>query len=52
MGRKKSRRKIVLNQVGQAACVVLEALEASSAALPPLQSVAGGALYISKLVRV
>lgn len=52
MGRRKNKKQAVLEQTGDAAIVALELLHASSAAFAPLQSAAGGALHIAKLVRV
>ncbi|KAJ6600347.1 hypothetical protein DFH09DRAFT_594299, partial [Mycena vulgaris] len=51
MGRKKAPKKNILGHTGQTASVVLQALAASSGAFPPLQSAAGGALYIAKLIQ-
>ncbi|KAJ6543097.1 hypothetical protein B0H19DRAFT_1381043 [Mycena capillaripes] len=41
----------ILQQTGEAASLVLQAVQASSAAFPPLQSVAGGALYVANLIK-
>ena len=41
-----------LSNVGIVAIRLLEALDASADAFPPLKSAAGGALHIAKLVKV
>ncbi|KAF8205707.1 hypothetical protein K438DRAFT_1818347 [Mycena galopus ATCC 62051] len=51
MSLQQNRKGIKLSGSGAAAAVVLEAVVASSSVFPPLQSIAGGALYIAKLVQ-
>ncbi|KAJ6543091.1 hypothetical protein B0H19DRAFT_313958 [Mycena capillaripes] len=51
MGRKKVPKNNILQQTGEAASLFLQAVQASAAAFPPLQSAAGGALYVANLVR-
>ncbi|KAJ6543136.1 hypothetical protein B0H19DRAFT_1268300 [Mycena capillaripes] len=51
MGRKKAPKNNIFQQTGDAASLVLQAVQAASAAFPPLQSAAGGALYIANLIR-
>jgi hypothetical protein len=52
MGPHKDRKGKLVEQSGAAAIAILEALEKSSSVFPPLQSVVGGTLHITKLVRV
>ncbi|KAJ7256455.1 hypothetical protein B0H12DRAFT_1112146 [Mycena haematopus] len=51
MSRPKNREGKLGELSADAAVAILEAVVASSAIFPPLQSVAGGALHIAKLVR-
>ncbi|KAF8205713.1 hypothetical protein K438DRAFT_1818360 [Mycena galopus ATCC 62051] len=51
MRQQKGKGKMIVEQSGDVAVAALEAVVASSAIFPPLQSVAGSALYIAKLVR-